>query len=106
MDPPHPGIGKFVIRAISRLSDSTVAGSERLAMLPDGRLAYEFKRPWRDGTSRVIYSPLEFIEKFGRALRRSFEAAKKRLGMMGHVQGLPSFSREPVGYAIRGHSDR
>jgi hypothetical protein len=32
-------------------------------MLPDGRLAYEFKRPWRDGTSRVICTPLEFIEK-------------------------------------------
>jgi len=37
--------------------------SERLEMLPDGRLAYEFKRPWRDGTSRVICTPLEFIEK-------------------------------------------
>ena len=36
---------------------------ERLAMLPDGRLIHEFKRPWRDGTSRVSYTPLEFIEK-------------------------------------------
>jgi hypothetical protein len=36
--------------------------SERLSMLPDGRLAYQFKRPWRDGT-RVICTPLEFIEK-------------------------------------------
>jgi hypothetical protein len=37
--------------------------SERLEMLPDGRLVYEFKRPWRDGTSRVICTPLQFIEK-------------------------------------------
>ena len=37
--------------------------SERLEMLPDGRLVYEFKRPWRDGTSRVICTPLEFIER-------------------------------------------
>jgi hypothetical protein len=39
--------------------------SERLEMLPDRRLVYEFKRPWRDGTSRVIWTPLEFIEKLG-----------------------------------------
>lgn len=37
--------------------------TERLERLPDGRVVYEFKRPWRDGTSRVIYTPLEFIEK-------------------------------------------
>jgi len=37
--------------------------AERLELLSDGRLAYEFKRPWRDGTSRVICTPLEFIEK-------------------------------------------
>ena len=37
--------------------------SERLEMTPDGRLVYEFKRPWRNGISRAFYSPLEFIEK-------------------------------------------
>jgi len=36
---------------------------ERLSVLPDGRIAYVFKRPWRDGTSRVILTPLELIEK-------------------------------------------
>ena len=37
--------------------------TERLEMLPDGRLVYEFKRAWRDGTSRAVYTPLELIEK-------------------------------------------
>ena len=37
--------------------------TERLERLPDGRVVYEFKRPWRDGTSRVVFEPLEFIEK-------------------------------------------
>jgi hypothetical protein len=37
--------------------------TERLERLPDGRLVYEFKRAWRDGTSRVVFEPLEFIEK-------------------------------------------
>jgi hypothetical protein len=38
-------------------------GTERQEMLSDGRLVYEFKRPWQDGTSRLICTPLEFIEK-------------------------------------------
>ena len=37
--------------------------TERLERLPDGRVVYEFKRPWRDGTSRVVFEPLEFLEK-------------------------------------------
>ena len=37
--------------------------SERLKLLDDGRLVYEFKRAWRDGTSRAVFTPLEFIEK-------------------------------------------
>ena len=36
---------------------------ERLEPLSDGRLAYRFKRPWRDGTSHVVLAPLEFLEK-------------------------------------------
>ena len=36
---------------------------ERLEPLPDGRLAYRFKRPWRDGTSHVVFAPLEFLAK-------------------------------------------
>jgi hypothetical protein len=31
--------------------------------LPDGRLLYRLKRRWRDGTTQVIYEPLEFMEK-------------------------------------------
>lgn len=49
-------------RLIRYMARPPLAG-ERLEMLPDGRLAYEFKSPWRDGTSRVICTPLEFIEK-------------------------------------------
>jgi len=38
-------------------------GTERLSLLPDGRLLYRLKRPWRDGTSHVILEPREMIEK-------------------------------------------
>jgi len=31
--------------------------------LPDGRLLYRLKRRWRDGTTHVIYEPLELMER-------------------------------------------
>jgi hypothetical protein len=39
-----------------------VAG-ERLAQLPDGRLSYRLKTPWRDGTTHVLFEPLELIAR-------------------------------------------
>jgi Putative transposase/Transposase zinc-binding domain len=35
----------------------------RLTILPDGRLLYRLKRPWRDGTAAVIFEPQDFIAK-------------------------------------------
>jgi len=37
--------------------------SERLSLLPDGRLLYRLKHRWRDGTTHVIYEPLELMER-------------------------------------------
>jgi hypothetical protein len=31
--------------------------------LPDGRLLYRLKQRWRDGTTHVIYEPLELVER-------------------------------------------
>ena len=36
---------------------------ERLSKLPDGRLTYRLKRPWRDGTTDVIFEPQDFLAK-------------------------------------------
>jgi hypothetical protein len=37
--------------------------TERLSELPDGRLKYEFRHAWRDGTQAVLFEPMEFIER-------------------------------------------
>jgi hypothetical protein len=37
--------------------------TERLAALPDGRLLYRLKRRWRDGTSHVIFEPLDLVAR-------------------------------------------
>jgi len=35
----------------------------RLRELPDGRLALRFKQAWRDGTTHIVFTPRELIEK-------------------------------------------
>ena len=37
--------------------------TERLSLLPDGRLLYCLKRRWRNGTTQMIFEPLELVEK-------------------------------------------
>jgi hypothetical protein len=37
--------------------------AERLSKLPDGRLVYRLKRPWRDGTTDVIFEAQDFVAK-------------------------------------------
>jgi hypothetical protein len=36
---------------------------DRLERLPDGRLRYRLKTPWRNGTTHVILDSLDFIAK-------------------------------------------
>ena len=37
--------------------------NDRLSKLPDGRLALQFKPLWRNGTTQVVFTPQELIEK-------------------------------------------
>jgi hypothetical protein len=36
---------------------------ERLDLLPDGRIRYTMKKPWRDGTRAIVLSPLDLIAR-------------------------------------------
>jgi hypothetical protein len=37
--------------------------AERLEQLADGRLLYRLKHRWRDGTTHMVFAPMEFMEK-------------------------------------------
>ncbi len=37
--------------------------ADRLTLSPRGRVRYEFRRPWRDGTTHVVFEPLVFLER-------------------------------------------
>jgi hypothetical protein len=37
--------------------------SERLSELEDGRVAFDLRRPWSDGTHRIVFEPLDFLAR-------------------------------------------
>ena len=47
------------LRYITRPAVST----KRLSMTRNGRVRYELKTPWRNGTTHVIFEPLDFISR-------------------------------------------
>jgi len=48
---------------LSRYAARPPLSNERLSLLPDGRLCYKLKRRWSDGTTHVIYEPVELMER-------------------------------------------
>ena len=48
---------------LARYAGRPALATERLSLLPDGRLLYRLKHRWRDGTTHVIYEPLELLER-------------------------------------------
>ncbi|MEE9384541.1 MAG: transposase [Nannocystaceae bacterium] len=48
-----------VCRYIARPAIAT----QRLSELDNGKLFYEFRKPWRDGTRGMVFTPEEFIER-------------------------------------------
>ena len=51
------------LERLCRYAARPAVATERLTALPDGRLLYRLKRPWRDGTSAVIFERQDFIAK-------------------------------------------
>jgi len=43
---------------------------DRLSELPDGRIALRLKTPWSDGSTHVVYEPLDFIAKLAALIPR------------------------------------
>jgi hypothetical protein len=66
----HAGVGipardRMRLERLCRYTGRPSVATERLSLLPDGRLLYRLKRRWRDGTSHVIFDPLDFIGNLG-----------------------------------------
>jgi hypothetical protein len=58
-----PARDRLRLERLCRYAGRPPLATERLSLLPDGRLLYRLKRRWRDGTTHVIYEPLELMER-------------------------------------------
>jgi hypothetical protein len=58
-----PAHDRMRLERLCRYAGRPAVATERLSLLPDGRLLLRLKRRWHDGTSYVIYEPLELVEK-------------------------------------------
>jgi hypothetical protein len=43
---------------------------ERLSLTPQGNVRYALKTPYRDGTTHVIFEPLDFLARLTSARKR------------------------------------
>jgi len=54
--------------------------------MADGRVRVRLKRAWHDGTTHLLFEPLEFLEKLA-ALTSSLAPADRRLSQVGGERG-------------------
>jgi hypothetical protein len=57
-----PSHDRIRLEHLLRYAARPPLSNERLSCLPDGRLLYKLKRRWSDGTTHVIYEPMELME--------------------------------------------
>jgi hypothetical protein len=51
------------LERLCRYGARPAIATERLSRLEDGRLLYRLKHRWRDGTTHVVFTPQELVEK-------------------------------------------
>src|SRR5262245_22443188 len=51
------------LERLCRYAAHPAVATERLSELSDGRLLYRLKRPWRNGTTAVIFEPQDLLAK-------------------------------------------
>lgn len=58
-----PAHDRMRLERLCRYAARPAVATERLSDLPDGRLLYRLKRPWRNGTTAVIFEPQDLLAK-------------------------------------------
>jgi hypothetical protein len=58
-----PARDRLRLERLCRYAARPPVATERLFRLDDGRLLYRLKRRWRDGTTHVVFEPIELVEK-------------------------------------------
>jgi hypothetical protein len=72
-------------------------GGERLEMLDDGEVRLHLRRPWRDGTTALVFSPLELLERLAVLVPRPRINLVLYYGVLGARAGWRRRLGAPVG---------
>ena len=64
----HAGVcisahNRLRLERLCRYSARPSVATDRLSLLPDGRLLYRLRHRWRDGTTHVIFEPLDLLAR-------------------------------------------
>ena len=51
------------LERLLRYAARPALASERLSRLPGGKVVYQLKRPWRNGTTAVVFEPQDFMAR-------------------------------------------
>ena len=70
-----PAHDRMRLERLCRYAGRPPVAAGRLSLLPDGRLLYRLKRRWRDGTSHMIFEPLELVEKLAALVQSPLQTA-------------------------------
>ncbi len=73
-----------------RYAGRAAIAASRLSRLPDGRVCYELKRRWKDGTTHVVMTPEVLIERLLALVPRPRRHLVTYHGVLAPAAGLRS----------------
>ena len=75
---------------LCRYAGRPAIAASRLSLLPDGRVAYELKRRWKDGTTHVVMTAPVLVERLLALVPRPRRHLVTYHGVLGPAAGLRS----------------
>ena len=75
---------------LCRYAGRPAIAASRLSLLPDGRVAYELKRRWKDGTTHVVMTAEVLVERLLALVPRPRRHLVTYHGVLGPAAGLRS----------------
>ena len=78
------------LEKLCRYAGRPAIAESRLSLLPDGRVAYELKRRWNDGTTHVVLEPQVLLERLVALIPRPRRHLVTYHGVLAPAAGLRS----------------
>ena len=85
-----PGHGRRRLEKLCRYAGRPAIAESRLSLLADGRVCYELKRRWKDGTTHVVLEPQVLLERLVALVPRPRRHLVTYHGVLAPAAGLRS----------------